>query len=370
MGEKVEYILSLKDLFSPGINRATRATDELDKKVNGLAGSLGGKFAGAFAALGVAGFGMDVVNTTAKMEGMRNAINFASGGAQEGAKSMAFLRAEANRLGLEQESAEEGFKTFAGVLRGTGITADNARKYFSGVSEGVAAMNLSGEDEKGVFLALGQIMSKGKVQAEELRGQIGERIPGAFDIAAKAMGVTTGQLDKMMKDGKLMAKDFLPKFASEMHRTFGPGTQAASQSMQAGINRLKNEFYNLKTELGTELRPQIMGLIDGFSKMFGLIKKGVTWIKDHETGIKSLAVGFGVLGGALLAYNAYARLSNLLSGASTLAMIWQFTATMGLSGGYYALTTSVRAFGAALWGLGHRGYCSVSSGRLLRLEYV
>ena len=49
------------------------------------------------------------------------------------------------------------------------------------------------------------MISKGKVQAEELRGQLGERLPSAFQLAAKAMGMTTAQLDKFMADGKLTA---------------------------------------------------------------------------------------------------------------------------------------------------------------------
>ena len=55
------------------------------------------------------------------------------------------------------------------------------------------------------------MISKGKVQAEELRGQLGERLPSAFQLAAKAMGMTTAQLDKFMADGKLTAEDLLPK---------------------------------------------------------------------------------------------------------------------------------------------------------------
>lgn len=56
-----------------------------------------------------------------------------------------------------------------------------------------SALALSKDQMDGVFLALGQMISKGKVQAEELRGQLGERLPGAFDMAAKAMGRHHGE---------------------------------------------------------------------------------------------------------------------------------------------------------------------------------
>ena len=59
-------------------------------------------------------------------------------------------------------------------------------------------MHLSAYESEGAFKALEQMLSKGKVSAEELRGQLGERIPGAFQIAARAMGMTTSELDKFM----------------------------------------------------------------------------------------------------------------------------------------------------------------------------
>jgi tape measure domain-containing protein len=121
-------------------------------------------------------------------------------------------------------------------------------------------MSLSADDAQGVFLALGQIASKGKVQAEELRGQIGERVPGAFGIAARAMGVTTAELDKMMEQGKLTASDFLPKFAAEMEKTFQGAVPKAANSLQANMNRISNAFYDFKVG--------VTPIISGFVSIF------------------------------------------------------------------------------------------------------
>jgi len=147
----------------------------------------------------------------------------------------------------------------------TKFTGDQVRYMSSQVSKGAVTMGLSAEDQQGVFLALGQIMGKGKVQAEELRGQIGERIPGAFKIAAKAMNMTTAELDKFMSDGKLMAEDFLPKFAAEMERTFGAGAEANLDNMNASIVRAENSWTNFITALGNS-QGIIKATTDLFSK--------------------------------------------------------------------------------------------------------
>ncbi|EPW0596963.1 tape measure protein, partial [Shigella sonnei] len=70
----------------------------------------------------------------------------------------------------------------------------------------------------GILKAFEQMASKGKIQAEELRGQLGDRMAGAFQLFARSLGMTTEELDKAMKDGKVLSKDVFPKVSAEMGR--------------------------------------------------------------------------------------------------------------------------------------------------------
>ncbi|MGK3946884.1 tape measure protein, partial [Streptomyces caeruleatus] len=72
------------------------------------------------------------------------------------------------KYGLPLAEMTQGFKTFQGAMMGTEFESDQVRKMFGQVSKGVVAMGLTADDASGVFLALGQMMSKGKVTAEEL----------------------------------------------------------------------------------------------------------------------------------------------------------------------------------------------------------
>ena len=165
-------------------------------------------------------------------------------------------------------------------MMGSKLQGDPTREIFKSVSIAASAMGLSAEDAKGTFLALGQIMGKGKVQAEELRGQIGERIPGAFNIAAKAMGVTQAQLNKLMDDGKLVAEDFLPKFAKELKNTFAGALPKAMNSSQAQLNRFNNMWLTLKLRLGRAVLPIL-------NKVMGSITKLMDFLKIHKAFIIS-----------------------------------------------------------------------------------
>jgi tape measure domain-containing protein len=161
-----------------------------------------------------------------------------------------YLREESERLGQSFYDLAPAFKSISAAARGTALEGEPVRKVFSAIAEASTALGMSSADTEGALRALGQMISKGNVQAEELRGQLGERLPGAFQLASKAMGVTTQQLNKMLKDGDVLATDLLPKLADEIHRAYGAAAEtAALESGQAAVNRLSGAWTDFKANL-------------------------------------------------------------------------------------------------------------------------
>lgn len=155
---------------------------------------------------------------------------------------------QTDRVGLKYAETAEAAKSFFAAGQGTGL-ASQMQGIFRAVTNAGAALQLSTDDINGTFIALGQMISKGKVQAEELRGQLGERLPGAFQMAAKAMGMTTAELDKFMADGKLTAEDLLPKLARALEEQYGRAAQEAADTVQGSINRMESEWTRFKAGL-------------------------------------------------------------------------------------------------------------------------
>lgn len=225
-------------------------------------------------------YGKEIVQTTARFQSLAMAIKTASDSSVQGEISLQWLKDLSEKRGLGLEQTTEGFKTFQGAMMDSVFSSKDVRKMFGQVSTGITAMGLSAEDGKGVFLALGQMMSKGKVSAEELRGQIGERIPGAFQIAAKSMNLTTQELDKMMQKGELLASDFLPKFARQMEIQFAEGATKSTDTLNASVNRLTNSYDKLLVSVGNTngtwlqkgmnfTAKSMNGLADYFTASFG-----------------------------------------------------------------------------------------------------
>jgi|ADGO01.1.fsa_nt_gi tape measure domain len=172
---------------------------------------------------------------------------------------------------------------------GTSLEGEKGRDIFNAVSEAAAVMKLSAEQTEGTFLALGQMISKGNVQAEELRGQLGERLPGAFNIFARAIGVSTKQLNKMLQDGEVIAEKTLPLFAAELRRTFSPGVLSASNSFNANMNRFNNFLFRAKIELGNGLLPVINDFISVIPKLdFSPLLFTFQQLKEEVTGVMNV----------------------------------------------------------------------------------
>ena len=300
----VEYLLRLKDQFSTGIRTATNDTEKLNKSVNNTQNSLN-SLKTAFAAIGTGIAIREIVNATSSVETLKNQLKFASGSAEQGAKDFQYITDISKQMGLDLQVAGRAFAQFESAARGTTIAGEGVKNVFESVAMASTAMGLSSEQSEGVFLALQQMLSKGKIQAEELRGQLGERIPGAFQIAARAMNMTTAELDKFMADGKLMAEDFLPKFANQMKLEFSGAMGDATNSLNANLNRLNTSFYELKYTLGEVLMPIIKGTITLFGGLADIGKSLLSVMKENTQLFAYLGGVFGTLAGALLLYKGY-----------------------------------------------------------------
>jgi tape measure domain-containing protein len=203
----------------------------------------------AAAAMGLAKLTGDIVSIASKMQGLERAMVAAAGSAQGGAKAMEFVRAESSRLGLELTSAAGAYKGLLAATVQAGKSASDAQLIFTGVAEAATAMGLSAEQTEGTLLAVQQIMAKGKLTAEELQGQLGERFPAAVGVMAKALGVSTSKLLEMMQAGEVTAAALIP-FAQRLHKEFGPQAAAAANDWPAVLNRLKNAITEAGAALG------------------------------------------------------------------------------------------------------------------------
>lgn len=239
-----------------------------------------------------------------------------TGSAQAARGQLSFLQDTADRLGLQFQNTALSAKTFFAAGKGSSLEPQ-LNAIFEAVSSAGAALSMTQDDIQGAFLALGQMISKGKVQAEELRGQLGERLPGAFQMAARAMNMTTAELDKFMADGKLTAEELLPRLAKVLRDEYGTAAETAAQGMQGAVNRLSTEWELFKA-----------GLIDSDAAVAGInaargaissLREAFDTLAAHKDLLKSLLAGAGFAAGAALVGKFGAALLGAEASAALLA---------------------------------------------------
>ena len=196
------------------------------------------------------------------------------GSARSAGREMAFVRGEADRLGVEVSALAAQYSALSAASLGTTLEGQKTRDIFSAVAEASGKLGLSTEQTSGALTAIQQIMSKGTVQAEELRGQLGERLPGAFQVAARAMGVTTAELGKLLEQGAVASDVFLPKFAAELRRTFGTDATTQIDSATASFSRLRSEIQLVAAASAQVPTDLLAGLSDYIATLLQYEREG------------------------------------------------------------------------------------------------
>jgi tape measure domain-containing protein len=190
----------------------------------------------------------DIFNTTKELQGLDKALMLVTETQGNFAEQQQFLKRVSEAYGLEIQGLTKQFTQFY-VSAKDKISGQEIQQIFESISKAGASMGLSVQQQERAFLALNQMMSKGTIQAEELRGQLGEALPGALGIMAKAVGVTEKELGNMMKSGDLLASEVLPKFALQLEKTYGIENINRIETMASAQTRLSNAWTDFVRSL-------------------------------------------------------------------------------------------------------------------------
>ena len=203
---------------------------------------VGTAFRGLLGTFTLGSFTKSIYGAGDALDQFRVTMEIAGGSAAAASREIDFIDEASRGLGLNLREARDDFSKFAVSASLAGVSMGQTRDIFESVAMAMSVLGKSSEDQRLAFLALEQMMSKGVISSEELRRQLGERMPGAVNLMAQAVGVTTSELQKMLKAGELVSSEVLPKFAERVREVFGPGFEAATGRAGFNLRTLKAEF--------------------------------------------------------------------------------------------------------------------------------
>ncbi len=263
--------------FSTLINNLRRLNGEgrqslsIFERMRGQILAVGASYVGVF---GAANLVSGLFDAERAMDGImaRFTVGFNGDKGKAGAE-FEYVKKLANDLGLDLKSLARDYSQLTVATVGTNLEGQRTRDIFNAVAKASRVLNLSSDDTSGIIKALTQIVSKGTVMSEELRQQIGERLPGALQLMANGTKITTKELLKLMEQGKL-SSDALVNFARELSSKVGPGVDDASKRAAASVERLKTSWFLMQEEINKS------GLMDAMGKS---VDELVKVMKDPTT---------------------------------------------------------------------------------------
>ena len=167
-------------------------------------------------------------------------------------------------LGAPLEQVEKSFKRMVPALNAVGVNAEDSGKFLEGIAARTQTLGLNTEQTGRFMEAFAQVLSKGKLQSEELNQQISE-LDGAFrGQLAKSLDVTTQELENMIKNGEITSTVFVKAF-----NDMANGAEALKERIRDGnatIQQLQNLIDLLDTtnlrRIGKAIEPGIKAFLE------------------------------------------------------------------------------------------------------------
>lgn len=198
-----------------------------------------------------------------------------------------YIADQAERLGIRLKDLASGYASFRIAAKSANVDARDTKFIFESIAEAGSKLQLTPDNMQGIFKALEQLVSKGRASSEELKEQLGDRLPGVISIAAKAFSKATGEQAvsveeflKRLEKGEVNSVKAALALARGMNEAFGE--ISIDKSLTAVEGRFQTALDNWKRTLAES------GLVEAYSSLL----KNITEFLKSEGGVE-VAKGIG-----------------------------------------------------------------------------
>jgi tape measure domain-containing protein len=253
------------------------------------------------------------------LQTFRNQLEAVTGSAAAADQAFKFVDDLASRFNVPLDSARQGFVRLYASMAPAGFDPGQIEGLFTGISKAAATFGLSADKVDRVNYAFAQMASKGQIMSEELKGQLGDVLPGAVSLFAEAAQMSIPEFTKALEDGAFQGKAFsqvIDNVAILMNTKFAGAAAGASKTLQGRLNDLGNQtkrlyesFEPLVEIFAAQAFPALAGVVQDATsavEAFGLTLDGV----NPATNLMS--------GNAVSMYEAMVQLNSIAQSSATI----------------------------------------------------
>ena len=269
----------------------------------GFGGPKGAAIAASVAAVsqaisGLVRLGPEVAKTEAQLSKLSIALRGILGSkSAEGFRAIDKAARDFNQPILD---ATKNFTQLSAAATANGNSVKQTETLYRALSAATKATGGDAQDLSGVLRAATQVISKGVVRSEELRGQIGDRLPGAFQLFAQATNRSAEELQKALEQGEVSADEFVTTFANFILNKYEPAALRIGDSPAEAGARLTKALEDANRAAGplllalgakfqdfaTEALKALTPLLEGLDQAFNLDKRTA---RGYARDLKELA---------------------------------------------------------------------------------
>lgn len=279
------------------IQRHFRDTSETIRDV-------GSRIVEAFAIERLWEFGKELAHLTAEFEGFQNVIRYSSRSTIDAADNLSYIESAIKRLHLPMEEAMRGFSEMQAGLIGTGIEGQKLRNLFEGIATASTVLHLGANAQEMILYDFKEIGERG-LNMRNMRSLMGW-LPGVSEIVKETFHKSFQELEKEHMTGPT----FLSGLAGGLQKHFAPGLNNAGNSLMAAMNDMNTAVTKLKLELGENLRPLFIEIMNDIKKAFDSAP-----MKYFVAHVREIASTVMTLIKLWLEYNAGIKLANIVQEA-------------------------------------------------------
>lgn len=282
---------TVKTTFDKSKRAAASFGNAIKKSFANVRKALQNSFANKAVAAGLFAVFVDGTRKALKLERTMLSLNRSLGA--NGARAFDFATKAAKKYGLGLTDTVDSFSKFTAAATAANIPLQTQEELFDAVTKSAVTFGMTAEETRGAFQALQQMASKGVVSMEELRQQLGERVPIATAAAAKGFGVSAAELIKMVESGKLAANEFFPALTKGLNEL----SSGEIETLSVQIGRLKNSWEEFTINLGENFAvPMLDWLVKRTNEFVSNLK---------EAGARFKLFGLGSTSGGLFGGGAF-----------------------------------------------------------------
>ncbi len=304
----VRIIVGLKDDFSRGISRVTNSLEDMRRRVFSLQSALA-VFAGGAVLKGF-------VDTAAQMDKTLVLLKRLEGSSESARASFNWML-DFGRNNASVATINEFQNAFV-KLKVAGL--DPAKGSLQDLTDAVAAFGGGADDLQKATIAVFQMAGKGSINMEELRQQLGERVPTAIKIMARELNISEAQLNKLTETASITGdrtRIALEALFRGFRKDYGGAAKDLSTTWEGMINQLRVKWELFKIKV-MDSGP--------FQKMKEALQEFIRWLDSPDGMRKTEKVAQDIaeafLGMAQAALSVAKNMDHITDGIRSIINAW------------------------------------------------